>query len=93
MVDQADSVYDRTHPWQSNEERLTGEALKYAAVNTPRPPSQTRPLNPPKYGYRDEAISIDDVVGGLKDPLMTPRNYEGSVSGYQGTQFPSLQMW
>lgn len=92
-MDSADGVYDRSRPWQTSEERLTGEALKYAAVNTPRPPSQTRPLNPPKYGYRTDEIGIEDVISGLKNPLWTPRNYEDSVSGYQGTQFPSLQMW
>lgn len=87
------SDYDVTRPWATHEEWLTSEALKYAAVNTPNPPSQTRPLNPPKYGYRKEAISIDDVIGGLQEPNWIPRNYEGSVSGYQGTQFPTLQMF
>lgn len=97
MVMSPDTVYDRTKPWQSNEERLAGQALATASVPAQqirqiRPPVPVE-LFPPKYGYRRAAFGIDDVVrvGELYPQART--DFSGRVSGYQGTSFPALNTW
>lgn len=93
------SVYSKAAPWQSNEERLVSEAL--AASQTPgaalqqlvRPPLPRTQLFPPKYGYRQEAIGIRDIID--VDVLFPGArvDYSQSQSGYSGTSYPSLNQF
>lgn len=94
---QADTVYDKTAPWASNEERLVTAALmavagvpgEYIALNT-RPPLRQVVLFPPKFGYRTDEFGIDDVAN-VNDVYPGARvDFSGSVSGYSGSSFPSL---
>lgn len=97
-LNSADGWYDRTKPWNSNEERLVGEALASAALDGPvdpfynvRPPlPRTNPF-PPRFGYGDRpAFSITDVAN-LDAMFPGARiDYSGNKSGMQGSSFPSL---
>jgi hypothetical protein len=95
---QSDGQYDYTRPWQSNEERLTGEALAAAALDGPvdpayntRPPlPRTNPF-PPRFGYGDRpAFGIKDIVN--LDALYPGArvDYAQNNSGMAGTSFPAL---
>lgn len=66
------SVYDKSNPWATNQERLVTEAL--SASQTPgdvlqelvRPPLPQIRLFPPLYGYRtygQRQATIDSVIG------------------------------
>lgn len=103
----ADSVYDRrawnaynaAPPWQSNEERLCGEALAANAnmssdqIASIRPPIPRVGLFPPKFGYRQDAIGIRDIVQ-IDNVFPGARvDYSGSTSGYSGTSYPSLNQF
>lgn len=103
----ADTVYNRRawdqytqgRPWQSNEERLCGEALAANAtmdsnqIAAIRPPIPRVGLFPPKFGYRQEAFGIRDVVQ-IDNVYPGARiDYSGSTSGYSGTSYPSLNQF
>lgn len=97
-VSEANTVYDTTKPWQSNEERLTGASLAVAtlsgdiirAIRPTVPQIVYRPL----YGYPDYSarqIGIRDV--GLLDRRFPTIDYTGRTSGYSGSVrngFPAL---
>ena len=93
---QADSRYDYTKPWQSNEERLTGEALMAAAIgaNTEairniRPNVPAVGFLPPRFGYGAQTqLTVGDVIN--IDRVSSRVDFSQSNSGYQGTSFPSL---
>lgn len=99
MTTQADGVYDRSRPWQSNEERLAGDALTSAALGTPRDqlanarPWRPRqgPLLPPRFGYGPKtAIGVADLVD-LDTYYPGARvDYSQNQSGYQATSTPVL---
>lgn len=94
---QPDTVYNKSAPWASNEERLVTAALMavtgvpgtYIALNT-RPPLSRVVLFPPRFGYRTEEFGIDDVVRVNEVYPGARVDYSGSVSGYSGSSFPSL---
>lgn len=94
----ADSVY-APKPWQSNEERLVGEALAAALTpgsilqNTVRPPLPRVVLFPPRFGYRTEEYGIRDILDVNKTFPNSRVDYSGSNSGYSGTSTPSLGVW
>lgn len=94
-MDNADSVYDRTKPWQSLQERQVGESLTVAtipdavlALQAP-PAPVVRPLFPPRFGYDREALSIDDVFE-IASRFPDPANSPGALGGYSGTSRPTL---
>lgn len=95
----ADTVYDRTKPWQSNEERLTGQALAAVAtldaaqIQSIRPPIPRIGFLPPRFGYWQEALGIRDIVRLDQIYPGARVDYSGSQSGYQGTSFPSLNQF
>jgi hypothetical protein len=83
----AESVYDRTKPWDSLQERIVTDALSTAdtpgvvlALQTP-PPQVMRPLFPPRFGYPTDALGILDVLQ-VDRQFPTPANnsYTGSNS-------------
>jgi hypothetical protein len=88
----ADSVYDRSHPWQSLQEGIVTDALGVAdipgdvlALQSP-PPPVVRPLFPPKYGYRTAALGIEDVIQiDRQYPTPSTNFYTGTEGGYSGS--------
>jgi hypothetical protein len=83
-------------PNPSYQDTITGQALE-AAMGAPadlirgiRPPIPVE-LFPERFGYRDEAIGIQDVV--QVDDLYQRRDFSGRQSGYQGSSYPSLNQF
>lgn len=94
----ADTIYDQTRPWMTNEERLVGEALMSAAnmpadaIRSIRPPIPRIALIPPRFGYRTGAIGIDDIFGGRIDNTYPGSrvDYSQTQSGIQSSSYPAL---
>lgn len=90
----ADTRYDYTRPWQSNEERLTGEALSAAAlgaspddIRSIRPALPSVGFLPPRFGWGPPTyLTIGDVVN--IDRASSRVDYSQSNSGYSGTSYP-----
>jgi hypothetical protein len=95
MQADADSVYDRSHPWQSLPERLVTESLAVADIPgdvlalQSAPPPVVRPLFPPKYGYRTTALGVQDALQ-VNSLYPAPTNGVGSIGGYSGTSRPTI---
>lgn len=94
-MQQPDSIYDRSRPWASLPERILTDALGVAdipgdvlALQSP-PPPVVRPLFPPKYGYRDTALGLQDVLQ-VNSLFASPTNGVGSIGGYSGSSRPTL---
>lgn len=92
----ADTVYNHNRPWQGNEERLTGEALAAQAGMTAEEISRIRPpiprisAFPPRFGYEQHALTIEDVFSTNQLYPGARTDYSGNTSGMAGTSFPSL---
>jgi hypothetical protein len=93
----ADSVYDRTHPWDSLPERILTDALSVANIPgdvlalQSAPPPVVRPLFPPRFGYRDTALGIQDVLQVDKVyPSPSTNSYTGTQGGYSGSSRPTI---
>lgn len=104
-VEIADSILDRTHTWQNENDRVAFErafatgslaerriaqAVLSASPDTPEAvirAQMTAPPPPPRYGYRVDALGIDDVLGGgLPDPPQySPSDYSGGAGSYTGS--------
>ena len=84
-----DSVYDRAHPWQSNEERLVSEALS-ATAGPISPPVPRRNPFPDRFGYEKRALGIMDVLDISNSYPGARIDYAGNRSGMQGSSAPSL---
>ena len=106
MPSQADTVYGR-RPWgsppaedqripQTHEQYLTGLALESVMSMTAdqcrmvRPPVPVQ-LFPARYGYRTEALGIEDVVN--VDYLYQRTDFAQNKSGMEGTSTPALNVW
>lgn len=96
----ADGVYDRTKPWQSNEERLVSEMLAGTAgmtaaeiATTPRPAFAKQPLFPDRFGYERRALSVIDcfaietTYGNARD------DFSRVTSGTTSSSTPSLPVY
>jgi hypothetical protein len=90
-LDHANSQYDTTRPWQSNQERLVGIALQAVAlmpvdqIRAIRPPLPRIAMLPPRFGYRQECLGISDIIN-LDQLYPGARiDYSGSNSGYSGS--------
>lgn len=101
----ADTIYDRTHTWVNENDRVAFErafasgtlaerriaqAVLSASPATPNASIRemmTAPLPPPRYGYPDEALGIDDVFGGgvPSPPQAYPADYSGGAGSYTGS--------
>lgn len=81
-------VYSR--PWDTNQERMTTQALAAASVpgaelaDMVRPPLQIDPF-PPRYGYRTRALGITDMIDIDQEYLPKFNDYSGGPAGYSGT--------
>lgn len=92
MQGDADSVYERTHPWESLPERILTDSLSVATVPgdvialQSAPPPVVRPLYPPRFGYRVTALGIQDVLQVDKTyPSPSVNFYTGTQGGYSGS--------
>jgi len=96
MPEQADSVYFRSHPWQSNEERLVSEALGATAgmsveeIQAIRPPLPRVRLFPKRFGFKKQTIGIEDVLDINRAYPGARVDYAGNKSGQEGGAGPSL---
>jgi hypothetical protein len=83
-------------PNGSYEDQVTGAALAASMTETPeeiraiRPPIPINPF-PPRFGYRVDALGIDDIV--RLDDLYERQDFSGKKSGYSGTSYPSLNQF
>lgn len=106
MTDNADTVYGR-RPWgsppvqiqqpnQTHEQYLTGLALESVMSMTAdqirliRPPVPGQ-LFPPRFGYRTEALGIEDIVN--VDRIFQRTDFAQNKSGMEGTSTPALHVW
>lgn len=104
MPQQADANYSN-RPWsQTNiqranptyEDAMQARTLATALEMTADQIRQIRPpmpieLFPPRFGYRDEALGIADVVS--LDDIYERRDFSQRQSGYSGTSYPSLNVF
>lgn len=90
-------VYAQSKPNETWEEQLVSRAL--AASQVPgeilqqevRPPLPQIQKFPPRFGYRQEAFRIEDVVN--VDLIYRRYDFTGSQSGYSASSYPSLWNW
>ena len=106
MANNADTVYGRRawgsppvqiqQPNQTHEQYLTGLALESVMSMTADQVRQIRPpvpaqLFPPKFGYRTEALGIEDIVN--VDSIFRRTDFARNKSGMEGTSTPALNVW
>jgi hypothetical protein len=83
-------------PNETHEQYLTGEALAEVLgmsneeIRAIRPPVPIE-LFPPRFGYRVDALGINDIAN--LDRIYERRDFSGRVSGYSGTSTPALNTW
>lgn len=79
-------------PWQSNEERLTDVAL-WSAWSAPAENLRAmikRPLLPPRFGYDQHELTVEDLFRFDRDP-QARLDFSGTPAGYAGgTSTPSI---
>jgi len=96
MPENSSSVYDQSHPWQSNEERLVSEALGATAgmsveeIQAIRPPLPRVRLFPKRFGFKKQTINIEDVLDINRAYPGARVDYAGNKSGMEGSAAPSL---
>ena len=83
-------------PWSSYEDQLTAKSLAAAMTWTPQEIRDIRPpipidLFPPRFGYRQQALGITDVVN--IDDAYSRRDFSGKQSGWGSTSYPSLNQY
>jgi hypothetical protein len=94
----AGEAYVSGRGYSSNEERLVSES--YAAATRPsseirniRPEFAKMPLFPPRFGYPQGQITIDDVVQVDRRYPDSSSLFSGTSGGYTATAGPSLGWW
>ena len=91
---QQDGIYDRTKPWNRNDERIVSERLLEAATDAPpvTPLWARQGLFPDRFGYEQRALSVADcfaietTYGNARD------DYSRVTSGTQSSSTPSLPL-
>lgn len=90
MPDQADGWYDRTKPWNSNEERITSERLVDASQAQAQPGWRKQPLFPPRFGYEQRPLTVQDCFDIATQYGDARDDFSRVTSGYSGSSTPSL---
>ena len=92
----ADSVYDKSRPWETNEQRITGMALASNAlmsseqIRAIRPPLPRQGMLPPRFGYSQYVFGIQDVAR-LSELFPGSRvDYSGTQSGLMSSGIPAI---
>lgn len=81
-------------PNATYEDAITGAALQAAMsesadqIRAIRPALPQIQLFPPRFGYRQDALGIEDIIH--LDDIWHRWDFTGNQSGYQGTSYPSL---
>lgn len=87
------SIYNWTRPFQSMQEQLVQAQLvdnATADAANRRPPIPNIGRVPPRFGYRSSPPGISDVL--VVDDVFPAKfgDWSGTVSGYEGTAYPSI---
>lgn len=83
-------------PNATYEDAMTAAALEATmgessdSIRNRRPPMQIT-MFPDRFGYRQEAFGIQDVV--KLDDMYERRDYSQRKSGFGGSSYPSLNQW
>lgn len=95
MLDRtANTIYDYTRPSQSMAEQLVSATLlanATADAANRKPPIPNIGKTAPRFGYQQTVPTIADVLN--VDTVFPSQfgDWSGSVSGYGGTAYPSVQ--
>lgn len=96
-MENANTNYDYTKrgPWDTVPEQYVTEVLTRAveASTAVRPPIPNIGRTPPRFGYNDTPPTIMDILNVDSEFVNSWGDYSGTVSGYQGTSFPSLSQF
>jgi hypothetical protein len=88
------SVYEERLPFESNQERLVTNALIEATApaavvrQVVNPPA--RVLFPPRFGYRVEELTIDDVMNINRYMPDRRQDFSGSTGAYGSSSQPGI---
>lgn len=86
-----DGWYDRTKPWNSNEERIVSERLVEASSAAGQQGwVNQQPLFPDRFGYERRALAVTDCFALETQYGNAREDYSRVTSGYQGSSTPSL---
>ena len=92
-MDTQDGIYDRTKPWNSNDERIVSERLAEAAHGGPAAAQdgwRKQPLFPERFGYEKREIGVHDCFD-IEQQFGNARNdYSRVTSGYSGSTTTSM---
>ena len=88
-----DTIYNVTRPFQSMQEQLVSAQLvenATADAENRKPPIPNIGLIPPRFGYNQWPPGISDIL--VVDDVFPAKfgDFSGTVSGYEGTSYPSL---
>ena len=86
--------YLRAFTEQGREAQLTAQAMVLASPNMDKQEIRTKmtALPPPRFGYAEHGITIDDCFGLPADPNLNsspPTDFSGTNGGYTGTDYPA----
>lgn len=89
--------FDQLRPWAPGEVAKCNVALASVdaspeALRDLRPPLPQIPFLPPRFGYDQEPIDVQDCVDLDRDPAAR-YDFSGSPAGYGGSSVPSMGTW
>jgi hypothetical protein len=92
-IQNANSVYDYTKPTQTFAEELVSAKLlanSQAEAQNRRPPVPNIGRITPRYGYRVDPATIEDILNVDENFPAKFGDWSGTVSGYEGTSYPNV---
>jgi hypothetical protein len=87
------STYSQTKPSQTFAEELVSAKLlanSQADAQDRRPPVPNIGVIAPRYGYRTEPATIEDILNVDENFPAKFGDWSGTVSGYEGTSYPNI---
>ena len=92
--EQGNDVYMANRPFQTMMEQLVSAqlaSLASAEYENRKPPIRNIGKVAPRFGYRTTPLTLMDLVRGSTDVPSSFGDWSGTVSGYEGTSYPSLR--
>lgn len=101
MPEYQDSQYSYDKPWQLTSEALSNARTWWQASPPWYPPTPTSSnpyeMVPPRFGYRDTELTVNDVLEGVYSRLDStshagdtmPDDFSGQTGSYEGTMRPT----
>lgn len=93
-------AYQRSFDQESGEKKRIAQAMIVAnplTSNLEIQGNMNNPNVPERFGYNDEPLTIEQVLGNELDPDNVNTNawndFSGKNSSYSGTDIPSLPIW